>query len=133
MSQPLHTAFIDLLDNQALSDREIRRLIGWYALSLTDLLLRKCITLRYAERVLFNLEVVQKLEQRHLADCVELIDWGMQLEDWEDHTPEHLSEALTTIARLAQRLLTTRLIPSSGAPKLVRQRIQRASHRARSA
>jgi hypothetical protein len=29
----------------------------------------------------------------------------MQLEDWETHTPEHLPEACSTIAQLAQRLL----------------------------
>jgi hypothetical protein len=105
MQQPLRTAFIDLLSNQTLSDAEIRRLIGWYALLLTDLLRRKCITVRYAERMLFNLDVVQQLEQRHLTDCVELIDWGMQLEDWEEHTPEQFLEALGAVAQLAQRLL----------------------------
>jgi len=105
MQPSLHTAFIDLLSNQALSATEIRHLVGWYALSLTDLLRRKCVTVRYAERMLFNLDVVQQLEKRHLTDCVELVDWGMQLEDWEDHTPEQFAEALATIAQLAQRLL----------------------------
>ena len=103
MTQP--PTFIELLKNPALSAMEIRLLIGWYALSLTDLLRRKCITVRYAERVLFNLDVVQQLERHGLTDCVELIDWGMQLEDWEEHTPEGLSEALTTVAQLAQQLL----------------------------
>ncbi|MBI3249814.1 MAG: DUF3969 family protein [Deltaproteobacteria bacterium] len=72
---------------------------------LVDLLQRKCITARYAEQMLFNLNIVQKLEQRRLADCVEVVDWGMQLEDWEEHTPEQLLEALATLAQLAQRLL----------------------------
>jgi hypothetical protein len=115
MQQPLNTAFIDLLSNQTLSDAEIRRLIGWYALLLTDLLRRKCITVRYTERMLFNLDVVQQLEQRHLTDCVELIDWGMQLEDWEEHTPAQLPEALSAIAQIAQRLVeqTPAISPSS--------------------
>jgi hypothetical protein len=52
------------------------------------------------------LDVVQRLEQRHQKDCVEVVDWGMQLEDWEAHTLAHLPEALSTIAQLAQRLLT---------------------------
>ena len=125
MSQPLHTAFVDLLDSQSLSDMEIRRLIGWYAFSLTDLLRRRCITVRYAEQALFNLDVVQKLEQRRLEDCVELIDWGMQLEDWEEHTPERLSEALTIIAQLAQHLLATSLTSPPSSTKLARQRTQR--------
>jgi hypothetical protein len=68
---------------------------------------------RYAEQALFNLDVVQKLAQRHLDDCVELLDWGMQLEDWEEHTPEQLPEALTTIAQFAQRLLAINSTPSS--------------------
>ena len=125
MQQPLRTAFIDLLSNQTLSDAEIRRLIGWYALSLIDLLRRKCITVRYAERMLFNLDVVQQLERRHIADCVELIDWGMQLEDWEEHTPEQLEKALDTIAQLAQRLLEQTSPISTKSPKSARLRAQR--------
>src|SRR5882672_12258232 len=100
MAQSLHTTLIDLLDSTLLSDNEIHRLIGWSALSLTDLLRRKCITVRYAEQTLFNMNVVRILEQRRLEDCMEVVDWGMQLEDWEEHTPEELPEALTTIARL---------------------------------
>ncbi len=69
---------VDLLDSEALSDTEIRRLIGWRALVLVDLLGRKCITVRYAERALFNLDVVRRLERRHLKDCVEVVAWGMQ-------------------------------------------------------
>jgi hypothetical protein len=122
MQPPLHTAFTDLLSNQTLSSAEIRRLVGWYTLSLTDLLRRKCITVRYAERVLFNLDVVQQLEQRHLADCVELIDWGMQLEDWEEYTPEQLAEAINTIAQLAQRLLEQAPPASTKSPKSTRER-----------
>jgi hypothetical protein len=80
---------------------------------------------RYAEQVLFNLDVVRQLEKRRLKDCVELIDWGMQLEDWEEHTPEQLSDAINTVAQLAHQLLT-RSIKSSLIPtKPVRQRTQR--------
>jgi hypothetical protein len=96
---------VELLDRRALSDKEVRYLMGWQALLLVDLLQHRCITVRYAEQMLFNLDVVQRLERRRLKDCVEVIDWGMQLEDWEAHMPEHLTEALSTIARLAQRLL----------------------------
>lgn len=102
MPPSLRTAFIDLLSDKTLSDSEIRRLVGWYAWSLTDLLRRKCVTVRYAERMLFKLDVVQQLEKRRLAGCVELVDWGMQLEDWEEHTPERFGEALDTIAQAAQ-------------------------------
>jgi len=123
--QPLHTAFIDLLSNQTLLDTEIRRLVGWYALSLIDLLRRKCITVRYAERMLFNLDVVQQLEQRHLTDCVELIDWGMQLEDWEEHTPEQLAKALDAIAELSEHLLRRTPSTSTKSPKSARPRAQR--------
>jgi hypothetical protein len=94
-----------LLDNPALSAAEIRRLVGWQALMLVDLLRRRCVTVRSAERARFNLEVVRRLERRRLKDCVEVVDWGMQLEDWEAHTPEQLPEACATIAQLAQRLL----------------------------
>lgn len=105
MSPLASPSLVDLLDSEALSNEEVRRLVGWQALLLVDLLRRRCITVRYAERLLFNLAVVQRLEQRHLKDCVEIVDWGMQLEDWEAHTPEHLPEALRTIAQLAHRLL----------------------------
>ena len=105
MSQPISLSLFDLSDSQAMSDEEVRRLVGWQALILVDLLRRQCITVRYAEKVLFNLDIVQSLERRGLKDCVEVVDWGMQLEDWEEHTPEHLPEALSTIARLAQHLL----------------------------
>jgi hypothetical protein len=125
MPEPLHTAFIDLLSNQTLSSVEIRRLVGWYALSLTDLLRRKCITVRYAERMLFNLDVVQQLAQRQLEDCVELVDWGMQLEDWEEYTPEQLAEAINALAQLAQRLLEQDPRSSTKSPKSTRQRSQR--------
>ncbi len=130
MQPSLHTAFIDLLSNQTSSDTEIRRLVGWCALSLTDLLRRKCITVRYAERMLFNLDVVQQLEKRHLADCVELVDWGMQLEDWEDHTPEQLAEALATITQLAQRLLTPNSPSVATSTKSTKPRIVRHSSHA---
>ena len=68
--------------------------------------------MRYAEQVLFNLDVVRQLEKRRLKDCVELIDWGMQLEDWEEHTPEQLAEAINTVAQLAQQLLARNMKPS---------------------
>jgi hypothetical protein len=58
------------------------------------------------------LDVVRQLEKRRLKDCVELIDWGMELEDWEGHTPKQLSEAINTVAQLAQQLLA-RSIKSS--------------------
>ncbi len=124
MSQPLLPTFIDLLSSSALSDKEIRCLVGWYALSLADLLRRRCITVRYAEQVLFNLDVVRQLEKRRLKDCVELIDWGTQLEDWEEHTPEQLSEAINTVAQLAQQILARSIKSSSILTKLARQRTQ---------
>ncbi len=121
MTKSLSTAFVDLLESPLLSDVEIRRLVGWHALSLADLLQRRCITIRYAERSLFNLDVVRQLEKRGLADCVELIDWGMQLEDWDEHTPDDLREALAKVAELAQQLLTAHVAPtpppSSTAPR----------------
>jgi hypothetical protein len=80
---------------------------------------------RYAEQALFNLEVVRQLEKRRLQDCVEVIDWGMQLEDWEAHTPEQLSEAISTVAQLAQHLLATSIKSSSILTKPARQRTQR--------
>ncbi len=105
MLPPVSPSLVNLLDSEVLSDEKMRCLVGWQALILVNLLRRQCITGRYAERVLFNLDVVQRLERRRLRDCVEVVDWGMQLEDWEEHTPEHLPEALSAIARLAQRLL----------------------------
>ena len=95
-------------DRRALSDEQVRYLVGWQALLLVDLLQRRCITVRYAEQVLFNLDVLQRIERRRLKECVEVVDWGMQLEDWEAHTPEYLPEALSTITGLAQRLLVPR-------------------------
>jgi hypothetical protein len=106
MSQIRNLSLVDLLDHPSLSDAEVRRLIGWQALVLADLLRRRCITVRYAERALFNLEVFRKLKQRRLRECVEVVDWGMQLEDWEDYTPEEFDDALATIAQLAQQLLS---------------------------
>ena len=105
MLQPAPFLLVELLDRRSLSDEQVRYLIGWQALLLVDLLQRRCITVRYAEQVLFNLDVLQRIERRRLKECVEVVDWGMQLEDWEAHTPEHFPEALSTIARLAQRLL----------------------------
>ncbi|MBI3756849.1 MAG: DUF3969 family protein [Deltaproteobacteria bacterium] len=127
MTQSLHNALIDLLGSSSLSDIEIRHLLGWYALSLTDLLRRRCITVRYAEQTLFNMDVVKKLEHRPLEDCVELIDWGMQLEDWEEHTPDRLTDALTTIEELAQRLLVTNSPSAPSSVKPGRKRTQRQS------
>lgn len=101
MGQSADLSIVDLLNNRALSDEEVRRLVGWQTLILVDLLRRRCITVRYAEQLLFNLDVVQNLERRRLKECVEVVDWGMQLEDWEAHTPAHFSESLSTIAQLA--------------------------------
>jgi hypothetical protein len=80
---------------------------------------------RYAEQVLFNLDIVRQLEKRRLKDCLELIDWGMQLEDWEEHTPEQLSEAINAVAQLAQQLLATSTKSSLILTKPARQRTQR--------
>ena len=77
--------------------------------------------------MLFNLDVVQQLERRHLTDCVELIDWGMQLEDWEEHTPEQFAEALDAIAQIAQRLLKRTPSAPTKSPKSLRQQAQRQS------
>jgi hypothetical protein len=120
MRQSVNLSIIDLLNSRALPDEEVRRFVGWQALVLVDLLRRRCITIRYAEQVLFNLDVVQRLEQRRLKDCVEVVDWGMQLEDWEAHTPAHLPEALSTIAQLARRLLTP--VHKGGSTRGSRQR-----------
>lgn len=123
MLKPAPFLLVELLDWSALSDEEVHYLIGWQALLLVDLLQRRCITVRYAEQMLFNLDVVQRLERRGIKGCVEVVDWGMQLEDWESHTPEYLPEALYTIAGLAQRLL----VPGSkGRGKKERQK--RSSH-----
>jgi hypothetical protein len=105
MLKPAPFLLVELLDRTDLSDEEVRYLIGWQALLLVDLLRRRCVTIRYAEHMLFNLDVVQRLDRRGIKDCVEVVDWGMQLEDWEAHTPERLPEALSMIATLAQRLL----------------------------
>jgi len=129
MLQSFGFSIIDLLDSGALSDAEVRRLVGWQALMLVDLLQRQCITLRYAERALFNLDVVQRLERRRLKDCVELVDWGMQLEDWEEHTPEQLPEALATIAQLAQRLLTVATTAPTAPSKLPQDMTRRRGPR----
>ena len=60
MSQPVSLSLVDFLDREMLSDEEVRHLVSWQALILVDLLRRQCITVRYAERVLFNLNVVQR-------------------------------------------------------------------------
>ena len=96
---------MELISNRSLSNEEVRCLIAAQALLLTDLLRRKCITLRYAEQVLFNLDVVKDLEKRKLKDCVEIIDWGMQLEDWEEHTPERLDQAFEKIQEMSRSIL----------------------------
>ena len=67
--------------NLPCSRREVRRLVAAQTLLLIDLLRRKCITLRYAEHVLFKLHILKSLEKRKLKDCTEIIDWGMQLEN----------------------------------------------------
>ncbi|MBI4526977.1 MAG: DUF3969 family protein [Deltaproteobacteria bacterium] len=108
MLQPASLAILQLLDSKTVPDKEVRYLIGWQALVLVELLQRRLVTVRYAEQMLFNLDVVQRLDRRRLRDCVEVVDWGMQLEDWEAHTPEHLTEALSRIGGLAQRLLAPR-------------------------
>lgn len=96
---------LELISSRSLSNDEIRRLVAAQALLLVDLLRRKCITVRYAEQALFNLDTVKGLEKRKLKDCVEIIDWGMQLEDWEQYTPEKLDEALEAIDRMAHKII----------------------------
>jgi hypothetical protein len=49
----------------------------------------------------------------------------MQLEDWEEHTPEQLSEAINAVAQLAQHLLARSMKSSSILTKPARQRTQR--------
>ena len=124
-SQSFSLSLANLLESEMLSDREVRHLIGWQALLLVDLLQRRCITVRYAERALFNLDIAQSLERRRLQDCVELIDWGMQLEDWEEHTPGQLQEVLNTIAQLARNLLPVRSTSTSIPSEPARQRKRR--------
>lgn len=97
---------LELIGSRSLSNDEIRRLIAAQALLLVDLLRRKCITVRYAEQSLFNLDTAKGLEKRKLKDCAEIIDWGMQLEDWEQHTPEKLYEALATMDRMAHKIIS---------------------------
>jgi hypothetical protein len=127
-SQVFNLSLVNLLESDMLSDVEMRHLIGWQALLLVDLLQRRCITVRYAERALFNLDMVRRLEQRRLQDCVELLDWGMQLEDWEEHTPEQLHEALTSLAQLARNLLPVRSTSTSIPSEPAQQRKRRRQH-----
>ena len=107
-----------LIGSRSLSNEEIRRLVSAQALLLIDLLRRKCITVRYAEQALFNLDTVKSLEKRKLKDCVEIIDWGMQLEDWEAHTPERLDKAFQKIYDIAQNILLNKSVRPSRLPKM---------------
>ena len=107
-----------LIGSRSLSNEEIRRLVSAQALLLIDLLRRKCITVRYAEQTLFNLDTVKSLEKRKLKDCIEIIDWGMQLEDWEAHTPERLDKAFQKIYDLAQNILFNKSVRPSRLPKM---------------
>src|SRR3989304_6503499 len=66
MLQPAPFLLVELLDRRALSDEQVRYLVGWQALLLVDLLQRRCITVRYAEQVLFNLDVLQRIKRRRL-------------------------------------------------------------------
>ena len=36
---------------------------------------------------------------------LKIIDWGMQLEDWEEHIPERMPEALDEIQKMARKTL----------------------------
>lgn len=97
---------LDLLSDEACPPDEIARTVARLGLLLIDLLDGGAVTVRYVERVLFNLEVVTAAERRGLApECIELLDLGMQFEDWEEHTPDELPAALAQARELSRKIL----------------------------
>jgi hypothetical protein len=105
MKRFLGVSPVKLIGSRSLTNGEIRRLVAMQALLLTDLLQRKYITLRYAEQCFFNLDTVKSLERRKLWECVEIIDWGMQLEDWEEYTPRQMKDAFHKISEMSSKIL----------------------------
>ena len=96
----------DMLLDEASDPEEITRTIARLSLFLIDLLEGGAVTVAYVERVLYNLDVVTAAERRGLApECIELLDLGMQFEDWEEHTPHELPEAFARARELARKLL----------------------------
>ena len=97
---------LEMLSDEVTPPDEIARTIARLSLFLIDLLEGGVVTIRYAERVLYNQDVVEASERRALAsDCIELLDLGMQFEDWEEHTPDDLPQAFAQARELSRKLL----------------------------
>ena len=64
------------------------------------------VSLPRAERDLLNLDVYQAARRRRLGrDLIEFLQWGMELEDVVDLSPEALRESFDQMRLLARKVL----------------------------
>jgi len=74
---------MDLLEDNSVANETIERTIAEKGLEIIDMLENNEISLRNAEKRLFNGDVSKAVEDRGCSNlCRELIDYGMQIEDF---------------------------------------------------
>ena len=89
------------------SQRLLERRIAQLALGVVSALRAGRMTFDDAWRELFNLDVYGEAKRRGLsATVVELLQWGMELDDVADLAPDGLPESYGRIESLASQVLS---------------------------
>lgn len=64
-----------------------------------------------AEDLLYNFKVCSKLDRRKVSRaCREIIEWGMQLEDWKDYTPSKLNQVYDRLEEFSKKILKKKFV-----------------------
>ncbi len=100
------TTVVDALAGTSAPNREVERKLAELALGIVCALEELQTSVEQAERDLFNLETYNAAKSRRLGpDLIELLEWGMELENVQDLAPEGLSESYEKMKLLARRVI----------------------------
>ena len=91
------------------------RRIAEYALGVVEALALGEISPAQAERDLFNISNYQALKQATMhASLIELLEWGLELEDVNSKAPQGLEESLRAMRLLAEEVISGRCESNAG-------------------
>ena len=97
---------LDFIGDKSVPTKLVEYIIAHLNLKIVEEMRRGRLGLRDAEDLLYNLDVSLKLNRRKVSKvCREIVDWGMQLEDWIEYTPSKTDDAYELLERFSEKIL----------------------------
>jgi hypothetical protein len=101
------TTIVDVFFEGGGSKKEMERRLAEYALGIACALEAAEVTIGQAEYDLFNLDVYNAAKKNRLSKTfIEMLEWGMELEDVAELSPRSLHESIVKIRQLAREVIS---------------------------